>query len=180
MTFFIRHAETEMAGRFCGHADPVLSARGRAQLAPLAQQLSAQKFKRIYSSDLQRAIATAQAITEGPIELRPALREISFGRWEGLTWEEIEAMDPEYATKWMDEYPRLPAPSGETFDVFEKRVLEEISHLLQHPGPIAVVAHAGVLRVVLRHLCGCTESEAWKQTQAYCCVVRYEQKGEQQ
>jgi broad specificity phosphatase PhoE len=180
MTFFIRHAETEMAGRFCGHADPALSARGRAQLAPLAQQFSAEKIEAVYSSDLQRAISTAEAITQGPIELRPALREIGFGQWEGLSWEEIEEMDPVYASKWMDEYPRLPAPAGETFEVFEKRVLEEVSHLLQHPGPIAVVAHAGVLRVVLRHLCGCTESEAWKQTQAYCCVVRYERKGEQQ
>jgi broad specificity phosphatase PhoE len=177
--FFIRHAETEMAGRFCGHTDPALSARGRAQLGPLVQRLSAEKIEHVYSSDLRRAIRTAEAIAEGPIELRPALREISFGHWEGLTWEEIEERDPEYATKWMDAYPHLPAPAGEKFEVFEARVLEEVNLLLtRDPGPIAVVAHAGVLRVVLRHLCGCTESEAWKQTQTYCCVVRYEGQGE--
>jgi broad specificity phosphatase PhoE len=176
--FFIRHAETEMAGRFCGHSDPALSARGRAQLGPLAQRLSAEKIETVYSSDLRRAVSTAEAIAKGPIKLRPALREIGFGHWEGLSWEEIEEMDPMYATQWMDAYPRLPAPAGESFEVFEARVLEEVNLLLQHSEPIAVVAHAGVLRVVLRHLCGSTESEAWKQTQTYCCIVRYERKGE--
>ena len=84
-------------------------------------------------------------------------------------------MDPEYARKWMARYPHLPAPSGENFQTFEARVLEEVNHLLDNNrGPIAVVTHAGVLRVVLRHLCGCSEEEAWQQTQAYCCVVRYE------
>jgi alpha-ribazole phosphatase len=75
----------------------------------------------------------------------------------------------------MAAYPHLPAPSGESFQAFEARVMEEVHHLLDcSHGPIAVVTHAGVLRVVLRHLFGCSEQEAWRQTKAYCCVVRYE------
>ncbi len=175
---FIRHAETEMAGRFCGHSDPELNAAGRAQLGPLVEMLSGQAIDRVYSSDLVRARSTAQAIAGPrgiPLEVRPALRECCFGAWEGLDWDQIEELDPEYARRWMEAYPRLPAPLGESFEAFEARVLEEVKQILDADhDPIAVVTHAGVLRVVLKRLCGCSEQEAWQQTQSYCCVVHYE------
>ncbi len=175
---FIRHAETEMAGRFCGHSDPDLNAQGRMQLSSLTGLLSAEPIDIVYSSDLRRASATAQAIAgvrQIPQVVRPALREIDFGQWEGLSWEQIEQTDAEYARKWIAGYPHLPAPAGENFQAFEARVLREVNHLLQGKrGPIAIVTHGGVLRVVLRHLCGCSDEEAWRQTRAYCCTVRYE------
>ncbi len=175
---FIRHAETEMAGRFCGHSDPELNDQGRMQVSALAQLISAEPIDAVYSSDLRRASSTAQAIAavrEIPQVLRPALREIDFGRWEGLRWEQIEQLDPEYAREWVKRYPQVPAPAGESFRAFEARVLEEVHRLLDdNSGPIAVVTHAGVLRVVLQHLCGCSDEEAWQQTQEYCCIVRYE------
>jgi alpha-ribazole phosphatase len=179
---FIRHAETEMAGRYCGHSDPDLNTQGRAQLRELAQLLAEEMLDTVYSSDLRRATSTAQAIAAGkniPRVLRPALREIDFGDWEGMSWEEIERLDPEYAQKWVNSYPHLPAPSGESFQEFERRVLAEVGHLINRsPGPIAVVTHGGVLRVVLRHLCGYSEPNAWQETQPYCCVVRYDGQGE--
>jgi alpha-ribazole phosphatase len=182
--FFIRHAETEMAGRFCGHSDPDVNAQGQAQLARLAQVLSAETIAGVYSSDLRRAQSTAQAIAAGrniPLTLRPALREIHFGEWEGLSWRQIEQMDPEYARRWVGGYPHVTAPAGETFRNFEARALVEVNDLIGRAAEsIAVVTHAGVLRVVLRHLQGCSEEEAWQQTQPYCCVVRYEAKGENQ
>ena len=181
---FIRHAETEMAGRFCGQSDPDLNAQGQAQLARLAEVLSSEAITGVYSSDLRRARSTAQAIAASrnvPLTLSPALREIHFGRWEGLTWAEIEHMDPAYARKCVDAYPHLPAPAGESFRNFETRVLAEVKDLIgRDADPIAVVTHAGVLRVVLRHLHGRSEQEAWQQTQPYCSVVRYEAKGESQ
>jgi broad specificity phosphatase PhoE len=181
---FIRHAETEMAGRFCGHSDPDLNAQGHAQLAGLTRALFTETIGEIYSSDLRRAQSTAQALAAGrnlPLTLRPALREIHFGEWEGLSWEEIEQLNPEYARRWVDGYPYVTTPAGESFGKFEARVLEEIGPLIDRDGEsIAVVTHAGVLRVVLRHLHGCSEQESWQQTQPYCCVVRYEPKGENQ
>jgi alpha-ribazole phosphatase len=179
---FIRHAETGMAGRFCGHSDPDLNAQGQAQLAELAHVLSTETIARVYSSDLRRAQSTAQAIAASknvPLTLSPALREIHFGAWEGLSWEEVAQMDPEYASEWVDGYPHVPAPAGESFRNFEARVLGEVNDLIERDaGSIAVVTHAGVLRLILRHLYGCSEEEAWQQTQPYCCVVRYEAKGE--
>jgi alpha-ribazole phosphatase len=178
---FIRHGETAMAGRFCGHSDPGLNERGRNQLIPLLEQLSEEPIGFIYSSDLQRAVSTAEAIATGrnlPLVTRPGLREINFGQWEGLSWAEIERSNAEYAREWMAAYPHLPAPEGETVEAFEMRVLKEVNNILgHHDGPIAVVTHAGVLRVVLRHLCGCSEQTAWQRTQSYCCIVRYEMKG---
>jgi alpha-ribazole phosphatase len=179
---FIRHAETEMAGRYCGHSDPDLNTQGRAQLTRLARLLAEETLNTVYSSDLRRAASTAQAIAAGrdiPQVLRPALREIDFGDWEGMSWEEIERLDPEYAQKWVSSYPHLAAPSGESFEDFKRRVLKEVNHLMDRSsGPIAVVTHGGVLRVVLRHLFGYSEPRAWQETQQYCCVVRYEGQGE--
>jgi alpha-ribazole phosphatase len=175
---FIRHAETGMAGRYCGHSDLDLNTRGRVQLTELIRQLSPDPFDVVYSSDLRRASSTAQAIAAArniPRVLRPALREIHFGDWESMTWEEIEHLDPEYARKWVAAHPNLPAPRGESFQSFETRILEEVHHLLGcNRGSIAVVTHGGVLRVVLRHLLGRSDQEAWEETRPYCCIVRYE------
>jgi broad specificity phosphatase PhoE len=165
--YFIRHAETEMAGSFCGHLDPELNARGRDQAMALR---NLEGLERVYSSDLRRALSTAEAIGR-PVVVRPALREIYFGQWEGLSWEEIECADADYAREWLARFPELTAPGGESFREFEARVLEEVNWLLGQTGPIAVVTHGGVLRVVLRHFHGCSDAEAWQRTQSYCCVI---------
>jgi broad specificity phosphatase PhoE len=175
---FIRHAETDMAGTFCGHSNPRLNARGRAQLAELMTTLNTEDIGEIYASDLLRAQETAQGIARCfavECHLRPALREINFGQWDGLTWEQIEQSDRAYAHRWVAEYPNLSAPGGEGFGDFERRVLEEIEALvIKTKGRgIAVVTHAGVLRTVLCRLLNCSEEEAWRQTRSYCSIVRY-------
>jgi alpha-ribazole phosphatase len=177
---FIRHAETNMAGTFCGHSDPELNARGRVQLAELIDRLRAENFSVIYSSDLRRAQTTGRAIAEAfgvDCHVRTALREICFGQWEGLTWKEIERRDETYARHWIAEYPNLPAPNGESFRDFERRVLDEVKFLSMEAEAeghgIAVVTHAGVLRTVLRTLHGCSEEAAWEQTRSYCSIVRH-------
>src|SRR5258708_4071849 len=158
---FIRHAETDMAGTFCGHSDPELNACGRAQLRELIKQLRAEDIGVVYASDLQRAQASGKIIAEAfavKCHVRSALREINFGQWEGLTWKEIEQRDEAYARRWVVEYPRLPAPDGENFSDFEQRVLDELKFLSMRAATegrrIAVVTHAGVLRTVLRALHG--------------------------
>jgi len=173
----IRHAQTDMAGRFCGHTDPELNEQGRAQAAALAEMLAGEPIVQVFTSDLRRAKQTADALAwkrQLPVEQRAALREIDFGQWEGLCWAEIEALDPAYAEAWLAGYPHLPAPHGEPFSAFTARVLTEVRSILDNlHGLSAVVTHAGVLRVVLTQLFGCSEPEAWAQTKPYCCVLRY-------
>ncbi len=107
------------------------------------------------------------------MDLQPDLREINFGEWEGLSWEQIEQRDAIYAGQWLAAFPRLPAPRGERFQAFEARVVAALDRLMAGDhGPIAVVTHAGVLRVVSERLFGCTEP--WKQPQPYCGILQYE------
>jgi broad specificity phosphatase PhoE len=173
---FIRHAETDMAGTFCGHSNPLVNERGHQQIDVLLKALRAEPIDAVYSSDLHRAVITAAALAESlgcPWDTTPALREISFGEWEGLTWPEIETKDAVYARDWSEAYPNLPAPGGESFDAFQSRVLNEVQNLLTLDGYFAVVTHAGAMRVVLRQLCGFDEKEAWERTGLYCGFFKY-------
>lgn len=175
---FIRHAATDLAGTFCGHADPPVNALGQQQIADLVRSLASSCIRAVYTSDLQRAVRTAEAIAgshSAPLALRAGLREIYFGQWEGLRWSEIEARDRSFAAEWMRRFPELSAPGGELFEDFEARVLQEVDLLLApaHNSLIAIVTHAGVLRVVLQSLLGCSAEQAWERTSTYCCTVHY-------
>jgi alpha-ribazole phosphatase/probable phosphoglycerate mutase len=172
----IRHAETDMASRFCGHSDPELNQRGRLQLAGVVDRLSEYAIRRIYTSDLRRARQTAEAIASHfgiGFEVRPGLREIHFGLWEGLSWSEIEASDPVLAKSWAERYPNSTAPGGESLQQFERRVRAESAFLFAAATecPIAVVAHAGFMRVLLTNFYGVLEEESWKLTKEYGSVV---------
>jgi alpha-ribazole phosphatase len=174
--FLIRHAETDMAGRFCGHSDPELNERGRQQLAGVVDRLSEYAIRRIYTSDLRRARQTAEAIASHfgiGFEVRPGLREIHFGLWEGLSWSEIEASDPVLVRSWAERYPNSTAPGGESLQQFERRVRAESAFLFAAATecPIAVVAHAGFMRVLLTNFYGVLEEGGWKLTKEYGSVV---------
>ena len=175
---FIRHAETNMAGTFCGHLDPDLNERGHTQVSALIKRLRGEDIGAVYTSDLRRARTTAETISKSwdvDCIVRPALREINFGRWEGRTWNDIEQQEKDYAHRWVAEFPNLPAPGGEDIVEFEKRVLNEVGFLLTQAitRKIAIVTHAGILRTILCALCGSSTEEAWKQTKSYCSIVRY-------
>jgi broad specificity phosphatase PhoE len=172
---FIRHAQTDMAGTFCGHSDPPINSDGRLQVRELVAHLATERFDAIYSSDLHRAVDTADALAHAfgvAVVTRPALREIHFGDWEGLRWNEIEQRDAAYARRWIETFPALPAPGGESFAGFERRVIDEVDRLLYLAGDkrIAVVTHGGVMRIVLRSHLGYSEQEAWDKTKSYCCA----------
>jgi alpha-ribazole phosphatase len=172
----VRHAETDMAGRFCGHSDPELNSRGRQQLGGIVDRLSEYAIRRIYTSDLCRARQTAEAIAshfEIEVTVRPGLREIHFGRWEGLSWSEIEGCDPALAKSWTERYPNSTAPGGESLQQFERRVRAESAFLFAAATecPTAVIAHAGFMRVLLTMFYGVSEEEAWNLTKEYGSVV---------
>jgi broad specificity phosphatase PhoE len=155
----IRHAHTHMAGRFCGHSDPELSSDGCRQLSEIVTQVERWPLSAIYASDLKRAAQTAQAIAfsfDLPVQLRPSLREIYFGDWEGRSWVEIEAADPAFAASWLKAYPHNTPPGGETFHDFEQRVRDELAALaLATDGEVvAAVTHAGFIRTALSLVSG--------------------------
>lgn len=177
---FIRHAETHLAGTFCGHSDPPINARGEEQIQALIASIDPHAISVVYSSDLQRATSTARAIATAfnvPMHTIPSLREIHFGAWESLTWRQIEALDPSYARRWVEEFPHLPAPGGETFAAFQTRALNQISQLPTLPSgkQTAVVTHAGVMRLILSASSACSQREVWARTKAYCSSFIHKQ-----
>lgn len=173
---FIRHGETQMAGKFCGHSNPDLNTAGELQAAHVAEEIANFGVLRIFSSDLLRAVRTAAIIGERigvPVELRDDLREINFGLWEGLGWREIEDRFPQEANRWMNEFPSYSAPQAEAYADFTARVDAAIQPLLCEAATVttALVTHRGVIRYALTRFFGFTEEEADAKTAPYAAVV---------
>ncbi|HEY7462795.1 MAG TPA: histidine phosphatase family protein [Gemmatimonadota bacterium] len=152
----LRHPETDWnrEGRWQGHSDPPVNARGRAQMAEALASLPPERWAAIYTSDLLRARETADWLG-ARLDLRPrvspTLRERRMGDWEGLTPEEARAASP-------DAYPRVeadpwrePPPGGESFAELLARVAPELERIAsRHAGEaVLVVTHGGILKAVL-------------------------------
>jgi alpha-ribazole phosphatase len=140
--------------RFIGHLDVPLSPLGEAQLGALAHRLRGFHLDAIYCSDLVRTRRSAE-ILAGPRGLspivEPALREFAMGRWEGLTAEEIRALDPLAFDAWMGDVGRFQFPEGESLPDLYARVWPAFERLVaRHAGgTVAVVAHGGSNRAIL-------------------------------
>ena len=154
--YLVRHgsvvgAETR---RFIGHLDVPLSPRGEREAAALARRLATVKLAAAYSSDLSRTRRTAE-ILSGPHRLEPvavpALREFAMGRWEGLTAEEIRALDPAAFEAWMADVGRFQFPDGESLGDVTARVWPALEAIVERHagGTVLVVAHGGPNRIVL-------------------------------
>jgi broad specificity phosphatase PhoE len=152
----VRHGQTEWnrEARWQGQADPPLNARGRQQACDTASELSNQPFDALFSSDLRRALETAQIIgTELGLGVVPdeRLREINLGLWQGMLADEIEAQYPKKFHRWRTEPLTVRPPEGETVTELAARVLEaiaEISHRFPD-GRVGVVAHELPIAVVV-------------------------------
>ena len=152
----IRHGETLWAkeNRYQGHTDVELSERGKKQIKLLARRLAKEEIAAIYSSDLLRASETAKSIAK-PHRLKvsqtPLLREISFGDWEGLKFEEIEVRDEELVKKWKNDLPNFRPPKGESLSELKARAEKFLQEILRkHKGEnIIVVSHGGFIRIIL-------------------------------
>jgi len=148
----IRHGETawNRLSRIQGHTDIPLNDKGRWQADRLGAALADEPLTAVYSSDLQRAHETAEALARAcGVAVRPdaQLRERHFGEMEGLTHDEIAARWPEGARRWRARDPEFGPPGGETLQDFYARCIGAASRLAKaHPGQtIALVAHGGVL-----------------------------------
>ena len=165
----VRHGETELnsALRYCGRTDVALSDIGLIQAERLRERLNPEKIDVIYSSDLKRALVTAQIIVfEHNLKVTacPELSEIDFGQLEGLTFDEINRLYPEVARMWMKQAPDLVYPGGESLAELDKRVHQFRSRLEGHSEEeaILIVAHSGVLRTLLCQILGMEPRHRWQ------------------
>lgn len=158
----IRHALTDWnaQSRLQGHTDIPLNAEGLAQAARLRQALQGEALDAVYTSDLARARDTAQAVaeaTQAPLRLEPALRERAFGRFEGVTRDEIARRWPDDADRWRRREPGYAPPDGgESLLAFHARCIAAAARLAtaHAGGAIALVAHGGVLDSLYRAAVG--------------------------
>jgi len=153
----IRHGETawNVDQRIQGQLDIPLNDTGRWQAARMAEALAGDGIEAIYSSDLQRAAETAAALARAaglPMTTDRELRERAFGRFEGVTFREIQQRWPEDAQRWRQREPDFAPGGGETLKAFYARSVEAATRLAAlHPGQtVALVAHGGVLDCLYR------------------------------
>jgi broad specificity phosphatase PhoE len=129
-----------------------LTPHGRAQAGAIAQALRSEPFAAIYSSGLARAVETARILGESSgvdVAVDDRLQEFDFGRWEGLTWEEIVAVNPHLAGLASTAATRYAPEGGESFSHVCGRVKPFLDDLTrQNFAAAAVVTHAGVLHAV--------------------------------
>lgn len=160
----VRHGETvgESSIRYHGSTDVVLSSVGQAQAERLKGLLDPLDCDWVVSSPLSRAWQTAtRLIPAAEIQIEDGFREICFGRWEGLTREEIAVLDPELHSDWQSRRPGFEFPDGETRERFRSRVRSGLERLLALPArSVLVVAHKGVVRELAEGLTQTTLPDA--------------------
>ena len=159
--YLIRHGETawNAQGRIQGHLDSPLNEEGMAQALLLGERLSAVRFDHFYSSDLGRALRTAQPIADRTGRQPVAserLRERRLGVFQGLTGVECERTHPQDYLRFHGREPDHAVPGGESIRELYRRVSSCFEELAaQHPGErILVVTHGGVLDALYRHVTG--------------------------
>lgn len=172
----IRHVETAMAGRFCGHSDPEPSLSGESQIFCMVKKVQTLGIQRIVSSDLRRTAHTARAIGERisvTVEFRPELREAHFGLWEGLSWNEIEKQFPAEAKCWAENFPLYASPGGEPYTKFTERIERALAQILTEARErtTAIVTHRGVLQYALPRFFGVAEADARTATADYGTII---------
>jgi probable phosphoglycerate mutase len=143
--WLLRHCSTVSGeeGRLLGWRDEPLSPTGRRHALSLRKEVEAIAPDHVWSSDLRRAVETARLASREP-RVDGRLREIDFGRLEGLTWERCSVGHREALAR----FEGFAAPDGETLDQLRVRVHAFVEEL--GPGRHLVVTHGGVVRLLLR------------------------------
>lgn len=164
-----RHGQTDwnIAGRYQGQSDIPLNPTGCEQAEALAKRLSAEAIHAIYSSDLSRAKDTAQAIAKFhqiEVQTDSRWRELNFGEWEGMTYQEMSAHSPDVFSKWMIDPQHTSTPNGETLDELSKRVASAFDEIKnKHKDQtVLVVSHSGALQALLATLLGIDLNRYWR------------------
>ena len=165
----LRHGQTDWnaTGQFQGQADIPLNEIGRRQAAHVAPVMAGLGPSAIYSSDLQRAAATAAPVAQltglGVVPER-RLREINVGTWEGLTRDLMAEADPEFLSDLRAGRDHRRSPTGETAHEVGARMREALLDIAErHHGETTLVAtHGLALRMGAGYLLGYDYENSWR------------------
>jgi broad specificity phosphatase PhoE len=166
--YALRHGETAWTRerRFSGSRDLPLTPLGERQAQALAAALAAEKVAAVYASPLARTRACAEAIGRPhhlEVRVEPGFREMTFGEWEGLTRQEVEARWPEMFALWRASPERAVPAGGESLAEVAARAGKALQQLRDsHPeGTVVLVSHAIVLRLIVLDALGLGPERLW-------------------
>lgn len=185
--YLVRHGQTEANARriFQGWLDLPLTENGRTQAHWVGDRLAQVELDRIYTSPLKRALETAQIIGQvleaskrPEIILEAALKEMNFGRFDGLSSAELEARYPREYRRWQEDWVDSAPPGGERARDMFQRVCTWFDDLTQEGGDpnnpyrpanviassqnILIVTHEGVILQILAHILGLDLAHCWR------------------
>jgi probable phosphoglycerate mutase len=156
-----RHGETEwnVIDRIQGHEDVPLSPRGVEQARALGERLAREGVARIVSSDLLRARVTAEAVASASgaaLSFDGRLREQNMGSWQGASFADARAADPDLAERFARREPHVRPPGGESREELFTRVWDAVDEHATpgSAGPLLLVGHGGVLQMILYRVLG--------------------------
>jgi broad specificity phosphatase PhoE len=190
--WLVRHGQTEwnINRRFQGSSDIPLNDFGKTQAEALAPRLRSVAWSGIYASDLARAYETATIALgdDAPITADARLQEIYFGKFEGLTWDEIKATYPEEFAGWVNNRNNN-THGGERSDDVVVRVqafLDDIQNkhtsAIQggiqpnnnEPNRVLIVSHGGIIGIMCALLVGTNPQEWWRYRLHNTSITRFE------
>jgi alpha-ribazole phosphatase len=177
-TWLIRHGEpvAEAHGRCYGSLDFGLSETGRRQMERVADYVRSEPISAIYTSPRSRAregaTILAAALSVPVLEVAENLREMDFGDFEGFTYDEIAARNPELFRLWMENPTEVAFPNGESFPEMRDRVLKAFDAIgRKHDGQtVALVTHGGVNRILLANTLQMPDHCIFRLAQDYAAI----------
>lgn len=185
--FMVRHGQSagNVEGRFGGHSPTPLSALGAKQAEHVAQALAKERINVIYSSDLLRAVQTAEPLAKIlnlKINATEVFRERHVGVLEGLTFDEARKEFPDDYYALVNRNLNHIITEGESYSQLLKRTTDFLHDILErHKGErIAIFSHTGTICFLTLYILGAIHSETvqtpWLVT-SNCGINRFEFRG---
>ncbi len=176
--FLIRHGDTideETQKVYKGSIDIPLSNKGIARMERVAAFLSRYTLDVLYASALSRSIESARIIGKPHnlnVNRESAFNELGFGRWEGLSFREIEEEYSELLPLWLKNPVFYTPPGGERLLDAQKRIMSGLYKIIetQRGRNVAIVCHAGTLKIIISTILDLELSSIYRLAQDYGCV----------
>jgi broad specificity phosphatase PhoE len=176
--FLMRHGETEwnVDGRWQGQSDSTLTPRGWQQARALAEALSAEPLVAVYSSELGRALFTAQEVAQShgiSVTVDSRLREIDTGLWTGRLGRDLRVEYPEDMDAWSNRPWAHRMPEGESLEEAQQRALSFFQEVMPgHEGQsVAVISHGALTQSILVHAMGRPLTDMWLKERVENCQI---------
>lgn len=173
MLYLVRHGESlaNIDKRYCGITDVELSSVGRAQAKIVGLNLKNLNVLHIFSSPLKRACETAKIISEEiniNFSLADCLKEVNFGIFENMTWEEMINDYKEETDNWIEQGFKYTFPKGESYDDIINRIARFMDNVEDNS---VIVSHFGVIQSILLYYKIADSSNLWNYHISNCDIL---------